>query len=298
MRTTCLSILLLLSQFWLSSQAATPSPNNQDADAAQAIEQLDQPLYNPFIERYMLDEVKQLRQELAQQRIEFNQQLAQRELSLSDRTMTYATDTVTYFFYLIAGGSSILVLIGWTSMRDIKEKTHNMATQEVNKLVQQYEKRLKQLERQLQQKTQHIDENREAIERTQEIHSLWLKAGQDSLPANKIAIYDQILALHSNDVEALTYKADAVLELGEPQWASNLCQQALLEDPENTHAFYQLACAHTAMQQYDEAFKYLRKTLQHNERYREDIEQDPMLSALKNHPDYAQLLTTIQPHNP
>src|SRR5690606_13473613 len=108
------------------------------------------------------------------------------------------------------------------------------------KLIEVYEERLQGIEKQLTQKSRHIDANREEIERTQELHSLWLRAAQESVPANKIAVYDQILALKPSDCEALTYKADAVLELGEPQWAVNLCQQALAIDSDNAHAFYQL----------------------------------------------------------
>ena len=62
---------------------------------------------------------------------------------------------------------------------------------------------------------------------TQEIQSLWFRAQRDSSPACKITVYDAFLKLRADDCEALTYKADAVLELNEPQWAINLCQQAL-----------------------------------------------------------------------
>src|SRR5690606_9634304 len=94
-----------------------------------------------------------------------------------------------------------------------------LADEEVRKLVTVYEKRLHGIEKQLTLKTRHIDANREQIEQTQELHSLWLRAAQENTPANKISVYDQILTIKPGDCEALTYKADAVLELGEPQWA-------------------------------------------------------------------------------
>nr|WP_286037019.1 tetratricopeptide repeat protein [Microbulbifer variabilis] len=88
------------------------------------------------------------------------------------------------------------------------------------------------------------------------------------------------MRLRHEDVEALTYKADAVLELNEPQWAANLCQQALGIDPDNSHAFYQLACAYTAMEQFDEALRYLAEAIKRRESYRDEILSDNALQPL------------------
>ncbi|PKM37386.1 MAG: hypothetical protein CVV06_06145 [Gammaproteobacteria bacterium HGW-Gammaproteobacteria-10] len=266
---------------------------NDEAEVQErldAIESLDKPLYSPFIERYMLDELKQLRMDMAAQRNELIQQIVDRELSSVDRGVTYATNTVTYFFYLIAGASTILVLLGWTSLRDIKERVQSMADKKVSKLVHEYEERLAIVEQQLNKEAQLIEKIGEDIERTQDVQSLWLRAGQASSLANKIAIYDQILKLRPEDCEALTYKADAVLDMGEPQWAVNLCQQALKIDPENGHAFYQLACAYTALNQYEEAVNCLSEALQRTEDYRDKFADDPALQALKDFEPFIELL--------
>lgn len=276
----------------LSVAQTTPASENpeQYEQAQTHVKQLEQPLYSPFVERYVLDELKQLRTDMATQRVELLQQVVDRHVESVDKGVTYATNTITYFFYLIAGVSSILVLVGWTSIREIKERMGTLADEEVRKLVSVYEARLHGIEKQLTQKTQHIDANREEIERTQEVHSLWLRAGQENATANKIAIYDQILTTKPGDVEALTYKADAVLELGEPQWAINLCQQALATDSDNAHAFYQLACAHTVLHNFDEAVHYLHETLLRADSYRTEIAQDKVLLPLAELPAFKELL--------
>ncbi|WP_444886169.1 TPR end-of-group domain-containing protein [Microbulbifer sp. VAAC004] len=273
---TCFLTFLLLSPASVSQETEA---DNEDS-AQKEVESLQKPLYTPFIERYVLDEIKQLRIDQAKAKQELIQQIVDREHNSVDRAVAYATDTVTYFFYLIAAATSILVLVGWRSLQDIKERVHSLADEEISKLVQEYEKRLEVIESQLQQKTQHIEENREEIELTQEVQSLWLRAQQESSIANKIAIYDEILRLRHEDVEALTYKADAVLELNEPQWAANLCQQALGIDPDNSHAFYQLACAYTAMEQFDEALRYLAEAIKRRESYRDEILSDNALQPL------------------
>lgn len=276
-----------------SAQAPEPTVTQESQaqnDAAQeVVDNLEAPLYSPFVERYVLDELRTLRQEMANTRTELIQQIVDREISVSDKAMSYASNTVTYFFYLIAAVSSILVIIGWTSIREIKEKVHGLADAEVTKLVETYEERLRTIERTLTQKTKHIDENRLEIERTKELHTLWLRAGLEHSPAGKIAVYDEILKLHPRDYEALTYKADAALELQEPQWAVSLCQEALMIHPEFSHAFYQLACAKAALGKFEEAIDHLESAVDRMDVVDEDILADPALEPLYDHPRFKEI---------
>jgi tetratricopeptide (TPR) repeat protein len=289
-----MSRILIIVWLSLFSASVLAAEADKQADAQAKVDQLDKPLYSPFVERYVLDELKALRTDMAAQRAELIQMTVDRELSAVDKAVTYATDTVTYFFYLIAAASSVLVLVGWSSIREIKERVHTLADQEINNLVSEYEQRLRAIEQQLSKETQQIEENREKIERTQEVQSLWLRAGQETNPANKITVYDQIIKVRPFDVEALTYKADAVLELGEPQWASNLCHQALEIDPDNGHAFYQLACAYAEMNQLDEAVHFLLEAINRSETYWEQSKTDPALAAIKSHPGLETIITPQQ----
>ena len=84
--------------------------------------------------------------------------------------------------------------------------------------------------------------------------------------------------------------SDLVLEQDEAQWSVNLCQQALSIDPDNAHAFYQLACAHTALQNYDEAVHYLREAVTRGESYREELLHDPALEPLRDLPAVKELI--------
>lgn len=286
-RLTLLWLVLCWPMFLSASEAA-------DQLNTDIVNELDKPLYSPFIERYVLDELKQLRIEQAQTKQELIQQIVDRELNSVDRGVAYATDTITYFFYLIAAATSVLVLVGWTSIRDLKERAHSLADEEISRLINEYESRLESIENLLHQKTKHIDDNRDEIELTQEIQSLWLRAQQETSPANKIGIYDEILKLRSQDCEALTYKADAVLELNEPQWATNLCLQALKIDPENVHAFYQLACAYTAMHQFEEAVRYLGEALKRSDSYIDEVLADPALEPLVEDPAFEKLDTVLE----
>lgn len=273
---------------------AQPAPATEKAAAAELaqarVDALEAPLYSAFTERYILDELKALRMDMAAQRVEFVQQITDRQIDAVDKSVSYATSTVSNLFYIIAAVSSVLVFVGWTSIRDMKEKMGSIADKELQKLIGAYEERLREIELQLREKSTNIDENREAIERTKEVHALWLRAAQENSPANKILIYDQILALNPRDCEALTYKADAALESNEPQWAINLCQRALQLDAGNAHAFYQLACAHTALAHFDDAIKFLTQALANGDARLDDFAKDPALQPLHHLPAFEQLL--------
>lgn len=286
-----LMLLVCLSSQWVYAAQASDQARDEKLEQSKvAVEQLTEPLYNPFVERYVLDDLKQLRTELAAQKAEIIQQIVDREHNSVDRAVTYATNTVTYFFYLIAAATSILVVVGWTSIRDIKERVHTQADEEITRLVGEYERRLHVIESQLNQKTQDIEDNREEIEFTQERHSLWLRAARENNIHNKIVVYDQILKLRRDDTEALTYKADAVLELNEPQWAINLCNEALSIDPDNSHAFYQLACAYTVLGMQEEAINSLAEVLERTDTYKEDILNDPVMQPLHNNERFKELM--------
>ncbi len=286
--------ICFISFIFLSMQVAAAEKasvdNNVEQEVKTTIDSLEKPLYNPFVERYVLDDLKQLRMEMADQKAFFIQQIVDREHTSVDRAVTYATSTVTYFFYLIAGATSLFVLVGWSSLRDIKERVHSLADEEISKLVHHYEERLQAIEVQLKQRSQDIEENREDIELTQEVQGLWLKAARETNHNNKLVIFDQLLALRSDDTEALTYKADSVLELGEPQWAANLCRQALSIDPDDSHAFYQLACANAALGRLDDAVHYLEEAFDRTESYRIEVLQDKSLEPLIGYPPFEKLL--------
>jgi len=196
---------------------------------------------------------------------------------------------VTYFFYLIAGASTLLVLVGWNSLREIKERASALANEEISRITNSYEERLEKLERELHHKSRHIAATQEEIELTNEIHSLWLKASQEPSAQNKIAVYDQILHLRPDDVEAITYKADAALLLGQAQWATALANRALMIDPENSHALYQRACAHAESGYTEEALRDLSRAIEKSEALREQAALDSSFEKLLDNDEFREL---------
>lgn len=288
MRTLILFMFLSLSSH--ASYAA-----QLHVKETQDVKTLTEPMYNPFVERYVMDELRQLRVDMNTMHVDMTKEVVNRELTATTRAVGYATDTVTYFFYLIAGISSVLLLVGWNSIREIKDKVLNLADDKVNKVILEYEARLEKFEEELHSKSIGINRAQKLLSRHQEIHSLWLKAAQEQILNNRLNIYDQILEIDSENTDAMTYKADLALEMNEPQWAINLCNQALLIDAENKHAFYQLAGAYALLNQPNEALHNLEKALSDAEGMTEEVLKDPIFKSLLDNPQFQQLVQQEPP---
>lgn len=260
----------------------------------QQVDQLDEPLYKPFIERYIIDEIKVLRSELEQQKVEMIREITDRELKVANSSISYATDTVTYFFYLIAAASSILLIVGWNSIREIRDRVQSIADEKVGRLVEEYEERLERVEKELLRKSRIIQANQHELEITNEVQTLWVKASQENSWEQKIRLYDRILELRPDNAEALTYKADAALEINQHQWAISLCNRALTVEPDSGHAYFQLACAYADLGASRIALDYLKQAVSISDEYREQARQEQRLLSLSQEPDFMSVLTQQQ----
>ncbi|EGU44330.1 hypothetical protein VII00023_22594 [Vibrio ichthyoenteri ATCC 700023] len=219
-------------------------------------------LDRPLMERYILDEIKSLRQ--SQQDLERRMviEITDRELAVADKSLNYANVTVTYFFYIIAGVASMIAFIGWQSLREFKHNTKEMAESRLDSIAQDYEKKFSALERDLKRKTRIISENNKEIEIINEVHNLWLRAQSMQTPEQKIAVYDEILHIRPGDLEALTYKADAAMDANEYNWALSICNRVLDLDETNAPALYQRACAFARLGIEDQAIDDLTRAIE------------------------------------
>ncbi|KAB0301770.1 hypothetical protein F2Z80_22295 [Vibrio fortis] len=268
----------MLRVVWLVIMAVLPMMSVASEETRYSEkEYLDRPL----MERYILDELKSLR--IEQQDLERRMiiQITDRELEVADKSLNYANVTVTYFFYIIAGVASLIALIGWQSLKEIKHNTKEMADQRLNKIAQEYEKKFVALERDLKRKTRIISENNREIEIINEVHNLWLRAQNQQTPEQKLEIYDEILKIRPGDLEALTYKADAAMEMQEFHWAMSLCNRVLEVDDQNAHALYQRACAYARLGSESQAIEDLKRSIEASASMRDLISDETDFEMLR-----------------
>lgn len=238
-------------------------------------------LDRPLMERYILDELKALRTD--QQDLEKRMiiQITDRELAVADKSLNYSNVTVTYFFYVIAAVASLVALIGWQSLKEMKQNTREMADKQLNKIAQDYEKKFVALERDLKRKTRIITENNREIEIINEVHNLWLRAQNVQTAEQKMDVYDEILKVRPGDLEALTYKADAAMEMREFHWALNLCNRVLEVDDQNAHALFQRACAYAQLGAEVQAIDDLQRSINASSSMRELVVEETDFDPLR-----------------
>ncbi|GLO63841.1 hypothetical protein MACH09_43490 [Vibrio sp. MACH09] len=251
-------------------------------------------LERPLVERYILDELKALRHDQQDLERRLTIQITDRELEVADKSLNYANVTVNYFFYIIAGVASLVALIGWQSLKDIKQNTKEMADARLDKIAKEYEKKFLALERDLKRKTRIISENNQEIEIINEVHNLWLRAQNAQTPEQKMDVYNEILKIRPGDLEALTYKADTAMEMREFHWAMSICNRVLEVDEKNAHAFYQRACSYAQLGAEDQAIYDLQQSVAISSSFRELAAEEPDFEVLRGNATFDEMIEGVE----
>lgn len=272
------ALMLLLAFFNMLSAA--------EKDVAGLKELLDKPL----IERYVLDEIRDLRVENMKVRNEVERRISKSEVEQTDRAARYMTDTIGNVFYLIAAATSILIFAGWNSLRDIRNKTETIVEQRVNQITQKYNTQMQSLQDAMTLQSKKILDNQNKIYNTQYIHSLWMRSNLETNPQSRIDIYDEIIKVNDNDAEVYAYKADAVLDMDEYEWALNLSNKALEIDPEYGYAYWQRSCANAVLGNAKEAVVDLQTAIKKSPNLKDEIESEELFENLKENEEFKKLI--------
>ena len=247
--------------------------------------------YQPLIERYILDELKSVRQDQQALRADMEEKVAHAKLDASDRIIRYTSDTLNNMFIIITTAASILVLMGWRSMRDVRSKLNEVVETKINELTSEYEDRLHELEGKLRKRSQEIIDAQEDISKSNEIHSIWMRAGLETNMHQKIKLFDEILAISPEDIEALIYKADAAYELGDYEWAFSLANRAIDQDQDYGLAYWQRACANAANGATQEAINDIKIAIEKAPKLADELEREPAFEGLHKLEEFEALKT-------
>ena len=283
-----ITMIFLIIVGVLSVFAQAKETNEKDSSPEEL--EIDKPLYKPFIERYILDELKLLRMQNSALRIELAEKVSTTKLDITDRALGYAADTTSNVFYIITIAASLLVLLGWRSLREVKDNVELITSEKLSKLTQEYEKRLDELEDKIKRRSEQIIQAQNNISDTNVKQSLWMRAGLEKSEQAKISIYDEILELNPDDIEALTYKADSLLELNEDQWSLSLSDQAIEINGSYALAYWQRACAKSKLGNTDEAMEDLTTAIDFEEHLKDEIQNEPYFENLKSHSGFQMLV--------
>ncbi|MDX1365464.1 MAG: hypothetical protein R3243_14735, partial [Arenibacter latericius] len=217
-------------------------------------------------------------------------QIAEAKLDSSDRAVNYTTSTINNIFYIITAAASLLVLLGWRSLNDIKKSLKIDMAKKIETLTSDYESRLQQIEVKMTERSKVIIETQKNITDTNSIHSLWMRAGLEKGDEDKISVYDEILSIKPDDIEAMTYKADALLEIGEVRWALDLANNAIELDNEYALAYWQRACAYSQLDKQAEAIKDIKMAVELSDTLEEELLNEKHFENLHGNRSFSSLV--------
>ncbi|EIF51027.1 tetratricopeptide repeat protein [Sulfurovum sp. AR] len=267
--------------FYLCVSLFSFSSEMNEVEAQKEIASLKEPMYKPLVERYLLDEVRNLRTEQQSLRVEMHEKISQARLDVSDRAMNYMTSTVSNIFLILTAIASLIAILGWKSVRDAKEQTKLVVQQKLEEITKEYAEKLAKIEAEMQSRSEDIMNNQESIARSNAIHALWRRSNLEDNVQAKVEIYDQILEIDKNNVEALTYKADAVLELGQKEWALNLCNKALELDSGYAYSYWQRSCVNAEMGNIENAVSDIIKAIKISPVLANDIDSESSFDTIR-----------------
>lgn len=200
------------------------------------------------------------------------------------------TDTIGNIFYLIAGATSILIFAGWNSLRDIRKKTETIVEERVNKITEKYNLQMQKIQEEMTLQSEKIIDNQKNIYNNQYIHSLWMRSNLETNPQSKIDIFDEIIGINPNDAEVYAYKADAVLDMDEYEWALNLSNKAIEIDSEYGYAYWQRSCANAVLDNKSEAIADLITAIEQSPNLKDEIKSEELFENLKDMSEFKELL--------
>ncbi|OHU90212.1 MULTISPECIES: TPR end-of-group domain-containing protein [Pseudoalteromonas] len=287
------SLFFVLCAIIFSAGANAQQTTQTEAQQQQVLNELKEPMYRPLLERYILDELKSVRYDQQKLREDLTKQVTHSQLDAADRALTYTTDTINNVLFIITATASILVVVGWNSLRDIKSKVEDLVKERVGNITQEYEQRLQVLESKLKERSEEILNNHKKITITNEVHSLWMRANLESDMNSKIEIYDEILKRKPEDVEAIAYKADALLELGQTGVAIQLCNQALEMDNDYGYAYWQRACAYAMLHQHADAMADIRMALEYAPNLKNELLHEAAFASLHDNAGFNEMIEGI-----
>ncbi|WP_373033896.1 tetratricopeptide repeat protein [Sulfurovum sp.] len=245
----------------------------------------------PLIERYVFDELKALRTDQQKLREDVTKQITKSELSVSDRAIAYATDTINNIFYIIAAASSILLIVGLKSLKELKENSKQLVETKILKLSKDFEERLVHIESKAKQRFELIVQTQEHLEQTEKVNALWRRLEVEESTQEKLHLYDEILKVSPACVEALTYKAHTLLDLNEPRWALSLCDQVITLDDNYALSYWQRARANAELGDIDEAISDIKLAIEIVPSLQDELKNENSFDILSKNKNFIKLLT-------
>jgi len=239
-----------------------------------------------WTQRFILTELKDLRIQLESTRRELNEELNSRELATVDRALSYSGNTVNFLWLIITMAVTWFGLVGWRTMKDVRENLTTNFEREVQKRVKAEQKKLEEFMRKFEkdqlEQSQDILKNQEFIQKKQEAWYIWSQYNREENATSKLELLEKIsfIWLEEDEILIHTEKSWIYAELALWDKVLESADKWLEISSDNTTLLYNKASALVMLEQAEEAVKVLTNIIWVNPSMKEEILDDPMFENM------------------
>ncbi len=241
-----------------------------------------------WTQRFILTELKELRTQLEATRRELNQELNTRELASVDRALSYNANTVNFFWIIITIAVTGFGLVGWRTMRDVKDNFSDKFEKQVQRRVKEEQKKLELFMKEFQQEqmkqSEDILKNQEFIQKKQEAWYLWSQFNREENPSSKLELLEKItlIWLEEDELFVNIERSGIYVELALWDKVLESAEKWLEISMDNTTLLYNKASALVMLEEKQEAVKVLSNVIWVNPSMKEEILDDPMFENIQS----------------
>ncbi len=249
--------------------------------------QLVVPAEIDWTQRFILSEMKDLRTQLEATRRELNQELNSRELATVDRALSYSGNTVNFLWLIITMAVTGFGLVGWRTMKDVRENLTKNFEVEVQKNVRSQQKKLEEFMKRFEQEqlaqSKEILENQEMMQHKQEAAFYWSQYNREEDHVQKLELLEKIAGvwLEEDDILVLIERAAIYNILGLWDKALETAEKWLEVSGENISLLYTKAEALVMLERPEDALKSINHILVMKPSMKEEILEDAIFENLR-----------------
>lgn len=284
-------VFLLFCLLWVSFTPTYASELDDyilvSEETSQEATQLIVPDDISWTQRFILTELKELRIQNETLRRELNEELNKRELATVDRALSYSGNTVNFLWLIITMAMAGFWLVGWRTMKDVRENLTQNFEKEVQKNVRSQQRKLEEFmqkfeEEQLSQ-SKEIIQNQEHLQRKQEAAFHWSQFNREEDPVQKLELLDKVWAAGLEEDELLIYVERSSIYVVLWLWdkALETAEKWLELSSENTSLLYTKAEALVMLEETDDALKVINNILVIKPGMKDEILEDATFENLK-----------------
>ena len=235
-----------------------------------------------WTQRFILAEMKDLRTQLEATRRELNIELNNRELASVDRALSYSWNTVNFLWLIITMAMAGFWLVGWRTMKDVRDNLKDNFHKEVQRSVKVQEKHLEEFiskfkDEQLLQSWELL-RNQEQINKKQEASYFWSQYNREEDMVNRLDILDNIdaLGLEKNELDIFIERANVYVIIALWDKALENAEKGLELASENTSLLLSKAQSLVMLENIDEALTVINNIIVIKPSLKEELLENPI----------------------